>query len=117
MGKHKLFSSLSTCQRNTRTRIMGHYFTATEQLASSPHRSLPLFEAFKDHCSNKRTHTELWLYEQIRSCHPDKQITAVSPHIVNLVDWSKAGYAKCSLNRSGDNFVSSRQYAAPRTRM
>lgn len=96
---------------------MGHYFTATEQMASSDPQSLPLFEAFKDHCSNKRTHTELWLYEQIRSCHPDKHITAVGPRIVNLLDWSRAGYAECTLNRSGDNFVSSREYAAPRTRM
>ncbi|KAI7209833.1 P-loop containing nucleoside triphosphate hydrolase protein [Hortaea werneckii] len=96
---------------------MGHYFTATERMASFPSERLPIFEAFKDHCSNKRTHTELWLYEQIRSCHPDKHITAVSPRIVDLLDWSKAGYAKCSLNRSGENFISSRQYTAPGTRM
>jgi len=77
----------------------------------------PVMTAFKEHCSGKRTNTELSVVELIRAIHSDKHVTTVSPHTVDLIGYAAAGHAEAHLITAGDSYQSTRVYQAPETRM
>lgn len=96
---------------------MGHYSNPQATVKPAATSAGPVLDAFKAHFSGQRAHTELYLHEKLRVIHPDKHITVVNPRSVQFLQWSKAGYAECSLNRSEDKYMSTRLYRAPATRM
>jgi len=78
---------------------------------------IPFFTAWKDHCSGKRTNTELTVLETFREIHSDKHITVVSPQSCDFLGYAQAGHAHAQLITDGDSFVSQRTYKAPASRL
>jgi len=117
-----IFNSSKRTQKSQQSRQnkvsnMGHYSTPEAQGSQESSTRLPVFDAFKDHCSGQRTYTEVAVIERIREMHPDKHVTAVSPRICDLLGFAEAGHAQAQLITSSDSFVALRYYRCPRSRM
>ncbi|KAK5127612.1 hypothetical protein LTR85_006952 [Meristemomyces frigidus] len=96
---------------------MGHYAAEDEQTIRTANARIPVFQAFKEHCSGTRTNTELAVLEAIREIHSDKHITRVLPSSCDLLGFAKAGHASAHLTTSGDSLLSIRSYQTPGSRL
>ncbi|TKA75839.1 hypothetical protein B0A55_04382 [Friedmanniomyces simplex] len=97
---------------------MGHYSSGDMlQSMRTSTTKFPVLTAFKEHCSGKRTNTQLAVIESIRAIHADKHVTTVSPRSVDLLGYAKAGNAEAQLITAGDSYQSVRKYQAPGSRM
>lgn len=78
---------------------------------------LPVFAKFKDHCSEKRTNTALFLLETLRECHPNDHITIIAAQTCDLLGFAGAGHMLAHLDTSSNSFISQKTYKAPTSRV
>jgi AAA+ superfamily predicted ATPase len=95
---------------------MGHYgnTTPTALYNSAPEA---VFHGYKQHSSATRANTDFAIKNVIRDSHPDCHITCVAAREVSLVEYAEAGHGTVTLRKDGDNYLASRDYSPPPTRL
>lgn len=93
---------------------MGHYSKHSLDEDQAPQE---VYNDFKKHCSADRINTDLAVTIAIRQRHADAHITSVSSYSCDLLGFAGAGHLEARLRIEGDNFLATRTYSPPTTRL